>query len=635
MLVTELLMSLTRIFFVLLAALTTYDFFRHRDRVRRDVALMFISLSGTTIIALFLNITGLQLPWLLKIGQIGIISQPYLLLRLVAYFRAVPLGFKRAALVGWAVSCFVIIFVGTPIPPLVTLPIIIYFIIINGYSVFGFIQGAFSSEGVARHRLRFAATGSALLVLLFLIAGIQIALPQLWPDVTAAVQIFAMLTVLTYYLGFAPPRWLRQSWQFMELRNYLLQDLPTLHSQSAPSVLARLRQAVMRAVGTDKVFVALWDRDGQKLVLENIPEASALRGFNLNEGIFKQVWQQSEPTVVYKRVGLSTEDIRLMNDLEAEMLFFVPFATNEGAVGLLLVFLEHGSLFVDDDLNLLTIFAQQTAMLLENFRILEDQRLYAQDLERIVQVRTEALKRSNDELRQFAYVASHDLQEPLRMVVSYLQLIEERYISQLDTTAHEFFAFATDGAKRMRGLIEALLAYSRIDTQLQNFTPVDFQKVIVDVRKMLSVTITESGATITTDPLPEANANESMIVQLFQNLLSNGMKYQKGRKPEIHIGAVRKNDKWIFSVKDNGIGIEPQNLERIFVIFQRFHAQNEYPGTGIGLAISKKVVEHHGGKIWVESKVGEGTTFYFTIPETTVEADEHTPQPFLVRGKLG
>ncbi|MEP6989152.1 MAG: ATP-binding protein, partial [Chloroflexota bacterium] len=468
---------------------------------------------------------------------------------------------------------------------------------------------------VARHRLRFAATGSTLLIMVFVIAGIRLAIPTMWPDISPFIQVTTMLTIVTYYLGFAPPRWLRQGWQFAELRNYLLKDLPTLQSQSPSSVLARLRQAVMRAVGTDKVFVAIWDREGEKLVLENIPESAALLDFNLNEGIFKQVWRQPEPIVVYNTAGLSGDDIRLMKTLKAEMLFFVPFATSEGAIGLLLVFLEFGSLFVDDDLNLLTIFAQQTAMLLENFRILEEQQLYAQDLERTVQARTEALRRSNDELRQFAYVASHDLQEPLRMIVSYLQLIETRYVSQLDKDAREFIEFAVDGAKRMKNLIEGLLAYSRVETQIQNFTQVDSQKVVDEVEKLLSVAIAETGTTITHDALPKIKANEAMMTQLFQNLISNAMKYQKDNKPQIHIGATLKDKEWVFSVQDNGIGIEGKDLERIFVIFQRLHARNEYPGTGIGLAVCKKVVEHHGGHIWVESKMGEGTTFFFTIPQ--------------------
>jgi signal transduction histidine kinase len=603
--------------------------------MRFDIALVFLALSSSIIISLVLVLFGLKpadVPIVSRIGQIGLISQPYLLLRLVSYFRPLPPKIRWGAIIGWAISCLVILFVGPPLPPIVTLPIIIYFIVVNGYSAAAFIRGAFSSAGVARHRLRFAGIASVFLLTLFVIVGIRLVFPKLWPDVTTVVQILSILTVLTYYLGFAPPRWLRQGWQFGELRNYLLQDISKPDVQTASTVMMRLRQAVMHGVGTDKVFIALWDQGQGKLILDDTPEDLPLRDFNLNEGVVKESWRKMEPTVVYNMATADGNHLPLMKALKTEMLFIVPIAANEGALGALLVFLEYRSLFVDDDLSLLAIFAQQTAILLENYRVLEQQRGYSQVLERTVQVRTEALKRSNDELRQFAYVASHDLQEPLRMIISYLQLIEDRYVSQLDSTAHEFFGFAIDGAKRMKNLIEALLAYSRVDTQLQNFSQVDFQKVLDDVRGLLKVAISESGATITNDSLPKINANEAMIAQLLQNLVSNSMKYQKAKKPEIHVGAAQKNGEWVFSVRDNGIGIEPQNLERVFVIFQRLHAQNEYPGTGIGLAICKKVVEHHGGRIWVESMTGQGTTFYFTIPQLA-QSDGQPPHEYSVTVK--
>jgi signal transduction histidine kinase len=629
MLVTELLMLLTRIFFVLLAGLTVFDYLRHRERIRLDIALVFVALSSSIIISVVLGLFGLttaDLPLFAKIGQIGLVSQPYLLLRLVSYFRRLPKVVRWGGTIGWVFSCLIIIFAPTPLSPALSFPILIYFVVINGYAAFAFIGGAFSSAGVARHRLRFAGMASVFLLLLFTIAGIRLAMPKLWPDVTAAVQFLSMLTVITYYLGFAPPRWLRQGWQFTELRNYLLEDIPKLNDQSTSNMMVHLRRAVIHALGTELVFVALWDQDQRRLVLDNTPEASALSGFDLNRGLIQQTWQKTQPTVVTKSTMLGSDDTRLMKALDAEMLFIVPIATTEGAVGVLLAFLEYGSLFVDDDLNLLTIFAQQTAILLENFRVLEKQRHYAEVLENTVQDRTQALKRSNDELRQFAYVASHDLQEPLRMIVSYLQLIQDRYINQLDGSAHEFFDFAIDGSKRMKSLIEALLAYSRVDTQLQKFAPVDFQKVLDEVRNLLSVALTESGATVVSDPLPKINANEGMILQLFQNLLSNAIKYQKGSKPEVRIGAIHNSHEWQFSVKDNGIGIAQQNIDRIFIIFQRLHAQNEYPGTGIGLAICKKVVEHHGGRMWVESSVGQGTTFYFTIPDTPEGNNGQPPQ---------
>ena len=224
------------------------------------------------------------------------------------------------------------------------------------------------------------------------------------------------------------------------------------------------------------------------------------------------------------------------------------------------------------------------------------------------------LERSNQQLQQFAYVASHDLQEPLRMVASYLQLLESRYKDALDDDAREFIAYAVDGATRMRGMINDLLAYSRLDAQEKNFELIESRAAVDQACDRLRSSIDETGATITYDDLPAVRAEEVLLVQLFQNLIGNAIKYRSDAPPVIHVGAEARNGEWLFSVSDNGIGIEPQYLERIFVIFRRLHAPGKYTGTGIGLAICKKVVERHGGRIWAESQIGKGSVFYFTIP---------------------
>lgn len=225
------------------------------------------------------------------------------------------------------------------------------------------------------------------------------------------------------------------------------------------------------------------------------------------------------------------------------------------------------------------------------------------------------LRRSNEELQQFAYVASHDLQEPLRMVTSYLQLIENRYSDKLDEDAHEFIGFAVDGAARMKALITDLLVYSRVDGGEKDFEEFDMQLSLNKALADVAMIIEDSGAIVTYDSMPSIRADRTQITQLFQNLISNALKFQReGTVPQVHVGVERKGDEWQFSVRDNGIGIAPQYVDRIFVIFQRLNRKDEYPGTGIGLAICKKVVERHGGRMWVESTVGEGTTFYFTIP---------------------
>ncbi len=224
------------------------------------------------------------------------------------------------------------------------------------------------------------------------------------------------------------------------------------------------------------------------------------------------------------------------------------------------------------------------------------------------------LTRSNTELEQFAYVASHDLQEPLRMVASYTQLLSRRYKGKLDSDADEFIGYAVDGATRMQQLINALLDYSRVGTRGKPFGPTNCEETFNQAIANLQAAIRENDAVVTHDHLPTVMADATQMVQLFQNLIGNAIKFHGEKKPEVHIGATRNGVEWIFSVRDNGIGIDPQYFDRIFVIFNRLHSRQEYPGTGIGLTICKKIIERHKGRIWVESQSGNGTTFYFTIP---------------------
>jgi PAS domain S-box-containing protein len=224
------------------------------------------------------------------------------------------------------------------------------------------------------------------------------------------------------------------------------------------------------------------------------------------------------------------------------------------------------------------------------------------------------LARSNSELQQFAYVASHDLQEPLRMIGSYTQLLERRYGDKLDADAREFMGFVVDGATRMKQLIEDLLAYSRVGTRGKELRPVQAQAALERALVNLRASIESADAQVTHDALPEVSADDTQLTQLFQNLIGNAIKFRKKDEPiRVHVGAQDAGAEWRFSVSDNGIGIEPQYYERIFMVFQRLHTREEYAGTGIGLAICKKVVDRHRGRIWVESALGKGSTFNFTL----------------------
>ena len=237
-----------------------------------------------------------------------------------------------------------------------------------------------------------------------------------------------------------------------------------------------------------------------------------------------------------------------------------------------------------------------------------------------LQVSNEELQTKNEELQQFAYIVSHDLQEPLRNISSFTQLLERRYKGQLDPNADEFIDYIVDGSKRMQNLIDDLLGYTKLETNERKFEKTKLEEVVQDVLSNLRILIHENIAEINHDPLPEIMGDKNQLILLFQNLIGNAIKFKKpDETPKIHISAHKgKNDReYIFSVSDNGIGIDPKQSERIFEVFKRLHTRNEYSGTGIGLAICRKIVERHGGRIWVESEQGKGSTFYFTIPVTS------------------
>ncbi|MFC6716456.1 ATP-binding protein [Natrialbaceae archaeon GCM10025810] len=285
--------------------------------------------------------------------------------------------------------------------------------------------------------------------------------------------------------------------------------------------------------------------------------------------------------------------------------------------------------FADHDVDFLESVATILATAIEHRRY-----------ERRLNETVEFLEESNERLEQFAYAASHDLQEPLRMISSYLQLLERRYADQLDEDAAEFIAFTVDGADRMREMIDGLLEYSRIDSQGEPFEPVDLDEVVADVRRDLEVAITESEAEIEVESLPRVFGDESQLRQLFQNLLSNAIEYSGDEPPRIRVTVEREGCEYVVSVSDEGIGIDPSESERVFRVFQRLHSRSEYEGTGIGLALCQRIVERHGvraseansssagsqsesvgGRIWVDSEPGEGSTFSFTLPVDANAAD--------------
>ncbi len=268
----------------------------------------------------------------------------------------------------------------------------------------------------------------------------------------------------------------------------------------------------------------------------------------------------------------------------------------------------------EEVLGLLWLMAKKLSALGHNNLVLAKDVAERKRVEEALRQSVAELERSNVDLAQFAYVASHDLQEPLRMISSYVQLLARRYKGRLDADADDFIGYAVDGATRMQTLINDLLTYSRASARSKAFEATDCVLVLEQTLVNLKEQIRKNSVVVTHDPLPTVMANGSQLAHLFSNLIENAIKFHGDEPPRVHISAKRKGDEWEVLVTDNGIGIEPQYFDRIFKVFQRLHRKNEYPGTGIGLALCKKIVERHGGRIWIESKPGEGTTFFFTIP---------------------
>jgi signal transduction histidine kinase len=606
----------TQIIYLALSIVAILRYAHRPSPRRRDFALMAASLGFPFGITLLRNLQLLQSGLLDLVGAFVLFSQPYFLFRLLQYFRPSRRGIGILILAGFPLSCALIWFRMGSNPALTVSLIFSYCAAAEAYSTWGFYRGMRATNATLRLRLRIITISSAIFTLAFIMNVIKAQLPGLDPNITPLAQAAAAVSAVFFYIAFVPPRWLRRAWQMEELRTYLSQTSPVSASASfVTDSFQQLSAAANQATnGIGSAVLHVNQSTRQWSVLTATNPALFARLLEHGQLLLNDAWQQGRPVCRFISEIEDSDERRRLGTLDASTWLFVPVQSQTEKRGLLTVALRVRSLFVDDDLGTLQLLAHECALILDNHRLIDELQDYSDRLERKVEARTAALKRSNDELRRFAYIASHDLQEPLRTVTSYLQLIEQRFPERLDDEGREFIAYAVEGALRMKNLIHDLLAYSRVEYRTRNFSLIDMQRVLDNTRKLLDATIAEVDARITYDPLPQIVADEELMLQVFQNLVSNAMKYRSTRKPEIHISANYQDQHWVFSVRDNGIGIEQEFLDRIFVIFQRLHTSEQYPGTGIGLAICKKAVELHDGRIWVESQAGQGTTFHFSIP---------------------
>ena len=410
--------------------------------------------------------------------------------------------------------------------------------------------------------------------------------------------------------------------------------------EAAPRIL----QIICETLGWDYGAHWRWDPAAQMLrcvetwhvALPQIAEFVASSSVTMNEapawqsgianastgGLVRRVWAMGAPVWfpdVTREAGFRRGVIAAKAGLHCAFAF--PVMAGEQPVGVIEFFSRHIEEPDEALLQVVRALGNQIGQFVARREAETAIRAAIAALER----QAEDLARSNAELQQFAYVASHDLQEPLRMVSSYTQLIVKRYGAKLDDDAKEFMEFIVDGAARMKRLIEDLLAYSRVGTRGNEFKATDCEAALKKALINLRGAIEDSGATVTYGPLPVLEADGSQLVQLFQNLIGNAIKFKADDVPRIHVSADELADEWVLKVKDNGIGIDPQYFERIFILFQRLHGKAEYPGTGIGLAICKKIIDRHGGRIWVESEPGQGSTFCCSLPKKITAGEDDKP----------
>lgn len=743
--VTDFLDIVIHIVFIALGVLAIVDYLRHRNATQRDIAFMFGVLAIPFIFQLIARIQGEEVSTGGQMLSItALILEPYLLLRIVRYLQFVPAYMTRLAGVSLIATVIIGIWAGPRIPVIATLISQTYLISFNLYATVSFARGVLRSTGIQQQRLRFAAAGSGFFALFFIAALVSgsVSLPK---DITLLfLEGLAGACAIAYYIGFAPPRWLRQTWQFDELHQFLRQTSRQF-TYNRMVTFEQLSVAALRTVDGAAAAITTYDpyQENWRLILAGEPPLQTDRLDDELNAIGKAWKEQKADVVQVSHLPKdSVPDIyRWAKTLDARALFMIPIKGASHPWGLLIVALRNDPLFLRDDLELLTLLAEQSSIQLEytalnqelqyhnesleervavrtaeltasesNYRDLAEsaqigifrakvngevlyinermahmlgfdtpqammesgvkirwqdptnQQVFLQMLqqegkvesfesvlttvngesfpmlisarlsgkqltgtilditerkqaEQAQQIYTEKLEQSNRDLQEFAYVASHDLQEPLRKVQAFSDRLSTKYASVLDETGNDYLKRMRDASQRMQTLINDLLTLSRVATRAQPFVIVNLNTVIHEVLSALENQIERANGRVETEELPQIEADPPQIHQLLQNLISNALKFHAPeRAPVIGISAKIEGHSCRILVTDNGIGFETQYLDRIFKPFQRLHSREEYEGSGMGLAICRRIAERHGGTITATSTLGQGTTFIVILP---------------------
>jgi signal transduction histidine kinase len=647
--ITDLLELFTQISFVVLGAATLVDYLRHRDQTRRDIALMVNSIGLVTALQLFTMITDLEFVWLRTFAVLALISQPYLLLRLVGYLHQVH-RFIRLAAISSMTVCFALgIYIVTveTYPPILSILVIAYFVVFNGYAVAAFIKGAFTTSGVVRKRLQFGAVGSGLFALALFIAGVDSVFPILEPVTDPIYRLMAMTSAATYYIGFVPPRWLRRGWQNNQLREYIsLIGRPANKRMSEAEhiqYLTHTGRASVSAIGSVIICPSESNVKWDILYTDEIPQAERLE-FSTSRYI-RESWDERQPGFIRKKAQLTGGDLELLEAVNARSLLIMPIDSGEKRWSLLLTFMKHDSLFPEDDLELLTLLAQQSAIVLENNALIDALQASNEELERRVEERTADLNNAfdeiqlmnteledrvaertaqltvvNKELESFAYSVSHDLRAPLRALDGFSEALREDYSDRLDGNALHYISRIRGASQRMGQLIDDLLQLSRLSRAELNRVDFDLSETVRLIGQEVQERWPEHRVKFIVQDGLNDNGDVRLIRAAMVNLLENAWKFSsKSQCPRVEFGTTCHNGIQAYFVRDNGAGFDMAYHDKMFGAFQRLHSDYEFEGNGIGLATVQRIARRHGGDVWAEGETGKGATFYFTFSSYGVE----------------
>lgn len=613
MTLSDFLVLVVRFTYALLGLITLLNLLRHRDQARLDIALMFSSLAVAVLGQQYSEVTGQNPVWLTKLEQVSVMAQPFLQLQLVEHFRPVATWVRLTALAGLAASVALLLLIPTQaLPTPITLFLIVYFVVVEAYATLAFIQGGLQARGVARQRMLLAASGSGLLASIILLAGINLLVPPLEPWTELLSRFLSVLSGLAYYLGFAPPRWLRRAWQLDELHHFLRDLANKPADRRGRENLPHLCEAAVRAVGGRAAVAALWDDVQQQLVIQATTHPALTGTLSSSVGATGRAWQSRQPAQALFPAEFSPEGARLASMLKARALLVVPIATPERTWGVLAVFLQHRPLFAADDRELVSLFAEQSTLALEQAALVVEQ----QNLVEHLRQRTSQLEAANHELEAFSYSVSHDLRAPLRHIEGFTNLLLKNGSGAASDKSRRHLQLIAEAAVRMGGLIDHLLAFSRLGQTVLHRQTVALDQVVEDARRELQADMEGRDIDWQIRPLPLVHGDPALLRLVFVNLISNALKYSRSRpQARIEIGTEpNRGGQAIIYVRDNGIGFDMQYVDKLFGVFQRLQHADEFEGLGIGLANVRRIVHRHDGHTWAEGVLDGGATFYLSLP---------------------